>query len=230
MAALSWAYLWFAPMPMPASSGGLRTIHYHLLTLAMWLVMMIGMMVPSAAPTVLMFDRISRRPPNNGSFARTASFLSGYLIVWGAFSVLATLLQIELISSGLIDDMGVTTGRVGAAVLLLAVGVYQWLPAKRACLAHCQSPVDFLVREYRPGHAGALRMGMRHGLYCLGCCWTLMLLLFVGGVMNLLWVAAIAALVFAEKVIARGRWLRQLIGVATVLAGLTLLARALQGP
>jgi predicted metal-binding membrane protein len=211
-------------MPMPASSGGLRTPHYLTLTLAMWLVMMIGMMVPSAAPTVLMFDRVSRRPPNDGSFARTASFLSGYLIVWGAFSVLATLAQIELISLGLIDDMGVTTERVGAAALLLAVGVYQWLPAKRACLAHCQSPVDFLVREYRPGHSGALRMGLKHGLYCLGCCWALMLLLFVGGIMNLLWVAAIAALVFAEKVVASGRWLRDLIGAVAVIGAGVLLA------
>jgi predicted metal-binding membrane protein len=226
VAALSWAYLWFAPMPMPASSGGLRTAHYLAFTFAMWLVMMIGMMVPSAAPTVLMFDRISRRPPNNGSFARTASFLCGYLIVWGGFSVVATVAQIELISLAVIDDMGVTTGRLGAAALLLAVGIYQWLPAKRACLAHCQSPVDFLVREYRPGYAGALRMGMRHGLYCLGCCWALMLLLFVGGVMNLLWVAVIAALVFAEKVIARGRWLRDLIGAVAVIGAGVLLAGA----
>lgn len=214
-------------MPMPASSGGLRTPHYLAFTVAMWVVMMIGMMVPSAAPTVLLFDRISRNPPNNGSSARTASFLSGYLVVWGAFSIVATLVQIELISLGWIDDMGVTTGHMGAAALLLAVGIYQWLPAKRACLAHCQSPVDFLVREYRPGHAGALRMGMRHGLYCLGCCWALMLLLFVGGVMNLLLVAAIAGLVFAEKVIARGRWLRELIGAGAILGAVALFAGAL---
>ena len=158
---------------------------------------------------------------------RSAAFLAGYLIVWGGFSALATLAQVELIALGWIDDMGVTTGRVGAAVLLFAVGLYQWLPAKRACLAHCQSPVDFLVREYRPGHTGALQMGLRHGRYCLGCCWALMLLLFVGGVMNLLWVAAIAALVFAEKVIGRGRWLRHLIGVSATLAGAGLLAGAL---
>jgi predicted metal-binding membrane protein len=192
----------------------------------MWLVMMIGMMVPSAAPTVLLFDRISRQPPNNGSFARTAAFLAGYLIVWGGFSLIATLAQVELIALGWIDDMGVTTGRIGAAVLLLAVGVYQWLPAKRACLAHCQSPVDFLVREYRPGHTGALRMGLRHGWYCLGCCWALMLLLFVGGVMNLLWVAVLAAVVFAEKVIGRGRWLRDLIGIVAVLGAGVLLVGA----
>lgn len=226
MAALAWAYLWLAPMPMPAASGGLRTAHYLALTFTMWIVMMIGMMVPSAAPTVLLFDRVARRPPNSGSFTRTATFLAGYLIVWGGFSILATLAQVELIARGWIDDMGVTTGRVGAAVLFLAVGLYQWLPAKRACLAHCQSPVDFLVREYRPGHVGALQMGLRHGLYCLGCCWALMLLLFVGGVMNLLWVAAIAALVFVEKVIGRGRWLRQLIGSAAILGAVALLAGA----
>jgi predicted metal-binding membrane protein len=214
-------------MPMPASSGGLRTTHYLALTFAMWTIMMVGMMVPSAAPTVLLFDRISRRPPNGGSFARTGAFLAGYLLVWGGFSLLATLAQVELIALGWIDDMGVTTGKVGATVLLVAVGLYQWLPAKRACLAHCQSPVDFLVREYRPGHTGALRMGARHGLHCLGCCWALMLLLFLGGVMNLLWVAAIAALVFVEKVLARGRWLRQLIGVGAILAAVALLAGVL---
>jgi len=100
---------------------------------------------------------------------------------------------------------------------------YQWLPTKRACLDHCRSPVEFLVAAYRPGARGALQMGLRHGLYCLGCCWALMLLLFVGGVMNLLWVAAIAALVFVEKLLARGQWLRMLIGVIAVASAVAVL-------
>lgn len=220
---LSWAYLWLAPMPMPATSGGLRTTHYVALTFAMWLVMMIGMMTPSVAPTVLLFDRIGRRAPDGGSFARTAAFVTGYLLVWLGFSAVATVLQVGLIAVEWIDDMGVARQRIGAAALLFAIGVYQWLPAKRACLDHCRSPVQFLVAAYRPGTGGAAQMGLRHGLYCLGCCWALMLLLFVGGVMNLLWVAAIAALVFVEKLLARGQWLRRVIGIAAVLAALILL-------
>jgi predicted metal-binding membrane protein len=114
--------------------------------------------------------------------------------------------------------MGVAARPWLTSGLLLAVGLYQWMPAKRACLDQCRSPAQFLVFAYRPGANGALRMGLQHGLYCLGCCGALMLLLFVGGVMNLLWVAMIAAVVFAEKLLARGDWLRRLIGIAAVLA------------
>ncbi|MGH8284369.1 MAG: DUF2182 domain-containing protein, partial [Steroidobacteraceae bacterium] len=129
---LSWAYLWLAPMPMPATSGGLRTTQYVALTFAMWLVMMIGMMTPSVAPTVLLFDRIGRRAPDGGSFARTAGFVIGYLVVWLGFSAVATVLQVELIAVEWIDEMGVARLRIGAAALLFAIGTYQWLPAKRA--------------------------------------------------------------------------------------------------
>jgi predicted metal-binding membrane protein len=215
---LAWACLTLAPMPMPMTSGGLRTPHYFALTFAMWLVMMVGMMTPSVAPTVLLFDRIARRAPGGRSLARTAAFGAGYLIVWLGFSAAATALQVELISLEWVNAMGVAPRTLGTAALLVGVGLYQWLPVKRACLAHCRSPFDFLVSEYRPGLPGALRMGLRHGLYCLGCCWSLMLLLFVGGVMNLLWVAGITALVLTEKLFVRGEWLRHAIGAAAMLA------------
>ena len=220
VAALAWAYLKWSPMPMPGSSGGLRTTHYLAVTFLMWLVMMVGMMVPSVAPTVLLFDRIARRGAPGTTVGRTAPFVAGYLLVWGAFSVAATALQVELIAAGWIDAMGVAAHPWFTAALLTGVGLYQWLPAKRACLAHCRSPVQFLVEAYRPGASGALLMGVRHGLYCLGCCWTLMLLLFVGGVMNLLWVAVIGAVVLVEKLLARGEWLRRAIGIVALAAAL----------
>ena len=224
LAALSWIWLWQAPMPMPASSGGLRTGHYFLVTFLMWFVMMVGMMTPSVAPTVLLFDRVARRAAPRGSLARTAPFVAGYLLVWLAFSVAATWLQVELIAAGWIDDMGVASRPWVTAALLGAIGIYQWLPAKRACLDQCRSPVQFLVDAYRPGAGGALLMGLQHGLFCLGCCWALMGLLFVGGVMNLLWVAGIAALVFVEKLLARGDWLRRAIGLVALAAAAATLA------
>jgi predicted metal-binding membrane protein len=221
--ALAWAYLWLSPMPMPATSGGLRTAHYLALTFLMWLVMMIGMMTPTVMPTVLLFDRIARRGGHERSFTRTAAFAAGYLFVWLGFSAAATVLQVELIAMGWVDDMGVARRNVWTSLLLAAIGLYQWLPAKRACLGHCRAPVQFLVSAYRPGAGGALNMGVRHGLYCLGCCWALMLLLFVGGVMNLLWVAAVAALVLVEKLLARGEWFRRIVGAVTLLAALAVL-------
>jgi predicted metal-binding membrane protein len=159
LSALSWAYLWFAPMPMPAATGGLHSGGYAALTFLMWLVMMIGMMLPSVAPTVLMFARVNRREPAGDATGRTAAFVLGYLLVWLGFSVAATLLQIGLIGGGWSDAMGVLTERRVSAVLLAVIGLYQWLPLKRACLEHCQSPVQFLVAAYRPGPSGALRMG-----------------------------------------------------------------------
>jgi predicted metal-binding membrane protein len=224
LAALAWAYLRWSPMPMPASSGGLRTGHYALVTFLMWLVMMVGMMLPSVAPTVLLFNRVARRGAPGGTLGRTVPFVAGYLLVWAAFSVAATWLQIELIAVGWIDAMGVSVQPWLTATLLIAVGIYQWLPVKGACLDNCRSPAQFLVEAYRPGGRGALLMGVRHGLHCLGCCWVLMLLLFVGGVMNLLWVAAIAAIVFVEKLLGRA-WLRRAIGVAALAGALVVILR-----
>ncbi len=223
LVALAWAYLWLAPMPMPATSGGLNTANYAALTFAMWAVMMVGMMLPTVAPTVLLYQRTQRHWRPTGALAYTGVFVGGYLLAWTGFSVIATGLQIRLIQAGWIDDMGVASNRRVAALLLLALAIYQWAPAKRACLDHCRSPTEFLTTYHRPGLSGALRMGVHHGLYCVGCCWAVMLLLFVGGVMNLLWVAAIAALVLAEKLLARGPWLQRSIGVAAAIGALALL-------
>jgi predicted metal-binding membrane protein len=223
LTALAWIYLWRAPMPMPAANGGLRTPEYAVLTFAMWFVMMVGMMTPAAAPVLFLFDRVVRGQPQTRAPWRTPVFLLGYLLVWAVYSLAATLLQIELIALGWIDDMAVAARGTATALVLLAIGVYQWLPVKRACLEHCQSPAEFLVQHRQSGQIGALRMGAQHGLYCLGCCWALMLLLFVGGVMNLLWVVAITLVVLMEKLV-RGDWFRRAIGIAAcVAAGLMLM-------
>lgn len=227
LAALAWAWLVTSPMPMPATSGGLRTAHYAISTFTMWFVMMVDMMTPSVAPTVLLFDRVNRRGARDAPSTRTACFLAGYLAAWLAFSLLATVLQVELIDAGWIDAMGVSARPLGTALVLAAVGVYQWLPAKSACLEHCRAPVEFIVAAHRPGARGALVMGLHHGLYCLGCCWLLMGLLFVGGVMNLAWVAAIAALVMAEKLLPGGQWTRRVIGAVALGAAVTVAAHSL---
>jgi predicted metal-binding membrane protein len=225
LTALAWLYLWLAPMPMPATHGGLHAPFYITMTFAMWLVMMVGMMTPAAAPVVMLFDRIERSVAGSGATVRTPLFLLGYLCVWLAFSLLATVLQVAMIGLGWIDDMAVAARGVATALVVLGIGVYQWLPLKSACLSHCHSPADFLVRHRRRGFLGAWRMGAHHGLYCLGCCWALMLLLFVVGVMNLLWVAAITALVLVERLVARP-WLRHAIGALAIVAGCVLLAQA----
>lgn len=218
LAALAWAWLSVTPMPMPATSGGLYTRHYALHTFTMWFVMMVGMMTPSVAPTVLLFDRVNRRGQGAAPTGRSACFLAGYLAAWFAFSIVATALQVGLIAAGWIDDMGASVRPLGTAALLFAVGLYQWLPVKAACLAHCRGPAQFIVAAHRPGPWGACVMGLHHGLYCLGCCWLLMALLFVGGVMDLAWVAAISAFVIAEKLLAGGMWVRKLGGTLALFA------------
>ncbi|MGD9598703.1 MAG: DUF2182 domain-containing protein [Steroidobacteraceae bacterium] len=218
LVALAWLYLAASPMPMPATAGGLYSGRYAALTFAMWFVMMVGMMTPSVAPTTLLFARVNRHGDPAAAAGRTACFVAGYLAVWLAFSVLATGLQIAWIATGWIDAMGISTRPIGTALLLAAVGLYQWLPAKRACLAHCQSPAQFIAHAHRPRLRGAFVMGAHHGLYCLGCCWALMLLLFVGGVMNLAWVAAIAAIVIVEKLATRAAWLPRVIGAGCLVA------------
>ena len=178
---------------------------YFVLMFLMWAIMMVGMMVPSAAPMILLFAAIDRkRRPSRSPFPGTAVFTLGYLLVWAAFSLVATALQWALSEAALLSPMMAGTSRALGAALFAAAGAYQVTPLKHACLHHCRSPIHFVVGHWRPGTAGALRMGVEHGAYCVGCCWFLMGLLFVGGVMNLLWVAVIAAFVLAEKVAPRG--------------------------
>lgn len=194
------------------------------LTAAMWWTMMVAMMAPSAAPTVLLYARVCRHASAQGrtaeGLAPTGAFLSGYLLVWLGFSLAAALLHWELERTGLVSAtmMGSQNKWLSAAVLA-GVGLYQLSPLQNVCLSHCRSPAAFLSRHWRPGASGAVRLGMLHGAYCVGCCWMLMALLFVGGVMNLAWIGALTLLVMAEKVLPGGRWMARAGGVAMLVWG-----------
>ena len=201
-------------MPHPQHRGS-----HELATLcAMWTVMMVAMMVPAVTPTVLMFTRLNRsRHHEHTPYGETGGFLGGYLILWTVYSLLAGLAQWALHSTGLISDAMVSTSNVLGGLLLVGAGVYQWTPLKNACLTHCRSPLSFLMTRWKDGTAGALWMGLEHGSYCVACCWLLMLLLFVAGVMNLLWMATITALVLIEKISPVGPWVARMSGA--LLAG-----------
>lgn len=184
--------------------------------LAMWVVMMVAMMLPSAAPMLLLFSATQRERATRGEPTTVLAFAGGYLLVWVVFSVVAAALQAALQQSMVLSsDLAMIDGWLPAAVLALA-GVYQLTPLKSACLVRCRSPLGFLLGRWRDGVGGALAMGLRHGAFCLGCCWALMGLLFVGGVMNIVWVAVLAVVVLAEKVLPHGVWLARAGGVALI--------------
>jgi predicted metal-binding membrane protein len=188
--------------------------------------MMIGMMLPSAAPMILTFATVNAsRRARAQPWVPTALFAEGYVLAWGGFSIAATLAQWGLESVALVSPMAmsVTSARLGG-VLFLAAGLYQLTPLKRACLIACRSPFDFVVNRWRDGAAGALRMGLEHGLSCLGCCWVLMALLFVFGAMNLVWVALLAVAVLVEKLLPFGEWTARIGGLLLMGWGLWLLA------
>ncbi len=197
---------------------------YVLLMLAMWWIMMIAMMLPSAAPNILLAAALNRRSKaDQPPYGKTAFFVSGYLTAWFIFSLMAVAGQLVLERSGLMTAMMQSSQITLSAALLLAAGFWQFSVTKLACLRHCQSPVEYLTRYRRPGNIGAFSMGLRHGTFCLGCCWLLMLLLFVGGIMNLFWVAGLAMFVLLEKVFARGDWFSRLAGGGLIVSGLVML-------
>jgi predicted metal-binding membrane protein len=191
----------------------------------MWWVMMVGMMVPSAAPMILLFAAINRKKRADGKpYVPTGLFALAYVAVWAGFSLVAVLAQWGMQSAGLLSPaMQSTNAWLGGGVLI-AAGLYQWTPIKDACLKNCQSPFGFIMTHWREGSGGALRMGLHHGAYCVGCCWFLMALLFVGGVMNLLWVAGLAIFVFAEKLGPRGPLVPRLAGALLTAWGVWVLA------
>ena len=206
--------------PMPWTLG------YAAVMLAMWWVMMIAMMVPGAAPMVLLFAAVNRKQREAGNpYVPTGVFLSGYLAIWGAFSVLATAAQWGLEAAGFAPMMTGTSATLSGAILI-AAGLYQMTPVKQACLRHCRGPIMFLTQHWRPGWAGAWRMGLAHGAYCLGCCWILMALLFVGGIMNVLWIAGLALYVLFEKLVPAGHWLAYASGAALTFWGIAMVLGA----
>jgi predicted metal-binding membrane protein len=182
-------------------------------------VMMVGMMGPSAAPMILVFAAAQARRTASGATLSAGLFALGYVVVWTAFSWLAALAQWGLHEAALISDsMAVTNARLGGAVLI-AAGIYQLTPWKGKCLMHCRSPLNFLMTHWREGMPGAFWLGASHGVYCLGCCWALMCVLFAVGVMNLAWVAALAVVVLVEKVAPKGIWLARASGAALIAYG-----------
>jgi predicted metal-binding membrane protein len=191
------------------------------LIIAMWWFMMIAMMTPSAVPTILLYARVHRHALEQDQvqdkLAPTGAFAAGYLLVWLGFAAAAATLHWALERAGLVSAMMMgSQSRLLSGTVLITAGLYQLSPLKNTCLAHCRTPTSFLSRHWRPHALGALRLGAMHGTYCVGCCWMLMALLFVGGVMNLTWIAALAVLVLTEKALAPGQWVGRAVGVALI--------------
>jgi predicted metal-binding membrane protein len=250
---LAWAYVaWFAALsmqPATADMGGDMSMGMDMgdepvvgpdmtpssapwaapdfvFVATMWTAMMVGMMTPSAAPMILLYARVGRSAAAQGKpFASSAWFAAGYLLAWTGFAVLATGAQGALQQLAVLGPMMQTTNRFVGGGILVAAGIYQFTPLKNACLGQCRAPLTFIQQHggFRRDTAGSVRLGLLHGLYCIGCCWALMLLLFVGGVMNPVWIAGIVALVLVEKLLPSARWVPWLAGAALIAAGFWLL-------
>ncbi|MBV8507201.1 MAG: DUF2182 domain-containing protein [Alphaproteobacteria bacterium] len=229
--ALSWLYVHrqmdamegMADIAMPAIFTPWTASDFAL-NMAIWWAMMPGMMLPSAAPMILTFATVNLGKRQRGqAFVPTMVFTSGYLIAWALFGIFATFADWGLERAALISP---ATGRLApvlGAIVVIAAGIYQLTPLKSVCLTHCRSPFDFVLNHWRDGARGAMRMGMEHGVYCLGCCWFLMALLFAAGIMSLLWMAAITVFVFVEKVFPAGQWIARAGGVAMLGFGIYLI-------
>jgi predicted metal-binding membrane protein len=207
-----------APMAAPWSAA------YLVAAITMWALMMVAMMLPSALPMLLLHARVARHGGGAALPPATLGFALAYVALWSGFAMLAALAQAALVGSGALSAMALTLGdRWLAAALLALAAVYQLSPVRRACLDNCRSPLSFVMRGFRPGVAAGLRLGFAHGLYCIGCCWALMALLFVGGVMNLAWVGALTAVVVAEKY--GPRWTSGAIAGLMAVGAVVLIAR-----
>ena len=230
---LSWAYLVDMALEMDGMMASAQasvmstptwSLSYFFSMLLMWVIMMIGMMVPTAVPMTLIYAAIGRKAAREGTtLSPTIIFITGYIAIWSLFSIGATLAQWGLDSSDLLSPMLTTNSPFAGAFLLIVAGLYQLSPFKNACLNHCRSPIDFISRNWKPGPSGAFQMGMTHGAYCLGCCWILMGLLFFGGVMSLVWIGGLTLFVLLEKILPFGVEGGRLTGRALTLVGLIML-------
>lgn len=243
---IAWAYTFWLAHDMNARMGGMAdmkmspeemadmlpvlqpwTVADTGFMLLMWAVMMIGMMTPSAAPIILLYARVGRQAATQGQpFAATGWFAAGYLLAWLGFSVVATFAQWLLERAALLTSMMNSASNIFGGVVLIAAGIYQWTPLKYACLSQCQSPISFIQRHggFSSTISGSLKLGAWHGAYCVGCCWALMALLFVGGVMNVLWIAVITIMVLLEKLLPGGRIFPRSAGLVLATAGMYLIA------
>lgn len=230
IALVGWAYMVYMAWAManmdqvsmwmpPVASVAWSAWDYFML-FVMWATMMVAMMTPSTLPMVVMFATLNnQRRRQQQSYTPTFVFVAGYLIAWTAFSVLATVAQWPLHSAGLLDPMMDSRSYLMSGLVLIVAGIYQWTPAKDACLHRCRSPLSFLMTEWRDGSGGALTMGIKHGIYCVGCCWALMLVLFAVGVMNMLWVLLITVFVLVEKIAPSPATIRIVSGLGLVVWG-----------
>lgn len=227
MSGLQGGHTEMAGMGMP--HGAAASPASFALTLVMWWIMMVAMMLPSAAPAILLYARV-RDHAQNGNAATVPTtvglFAAAYLLIWLIFSFVAAALQLALAAQHILSPMRMALqSSLAMGLLLVAAGLYQMTPLKAACLAHCRSPAHYFAQHWRPGPAGALRLGMRHGAYCFGCCWMLMLLLFVGGVMNMLLIVALTLVVAGEKLVPWGDAISKFVGTGLIAAGITFLIR-----
>ncbi len=240
---LAWAYvLWLAGRMAPAQISGMdvsMSMDMHAMApqarawsgtdlafgFVMWTVMMTAMMLPSVTPVILLYARVGRQAQaQHQPFAATGWFVGGYLLAWVGFSGLAALLQAGLARAALLTPQMASANQVVGGAILITAGLYQWSPAKYRCLANCHAPLSFIQRHggFQRHALASLKLGLRHGLYCIGCCWALMLLLFTGGVMNIGWIAGLAALVLLEKAMSEGRNVSRLVGAGLIIGGLVL--------
>ncbi|HXQ82119.1 MAG TPA: DUF2182 domain-containing protein [Opitutaceae bacterium] len=236
VAAIVLCWAWIVPMAvdmygsMTGSAAWMMTSTWDLghlaLLFAMWVVMMAGMMLPSAAPAFLLYASVIRRSPEGARTpAHVYAFAGGYLLVWTVFSLAATVLQRLLARALLLSPMMDAQDSKFGGALLIAAGLFQFTPFKSACLESCRSPADFITRHWRKGVSGGFRLGVAHGLFCLGCCWALMLLLFVGGVMNLWWIAGLTVFVLLEKLAPFGAQGGRFSGLPIIAVGVGFLLR-----
>ncbi len=206
LALLGWWYI----VAGAGMNEGMDTMHqppFGALVL-MWWLMMVAMMLPSAVPAILLYARVRQIRGGDSAIAQTWTFLAGYLATWLMFSIVAASVQQFIPGPSMaLDD------RFAGGAILIAAGLYQLSPLKNACLSQCRSPAEFLSRHWRSGSSGAVRLGVLHGAFCVGCCWLLMALLFVGGMMNLLWIVGLTTIVAAEKLLPRGEWFGRVAGV-----------------
>ena len=191
----------------------------------MWAVMMVAMMLPSAAPILLTFAAVARNRRQAGRpYVPVSVFAAGYLVIWSAFSLLAAFGQWLLHRAALLSPAMASSSAAFAGVLLLAAGIFQFTPLKKSCLTHCRAPLDFIMTRWREGWRGAFGMGIEHGAFCAGCCWALMALLFVLGVMNILWIAVLTIIVALEKMLPRTKWFSAVSGLALIAWGVWVMA------
>lgn len=244
VAAVAWAYLIYEARRMNLSGvceclglqmGGLSRADWSAGSLLplflMWAGMMVAMMLPSATPMILTFTAVSEtRRRQERPYVPATVFVAGYVVIWTAFSALAAVAQWILHRQALLSPGMASTSAWLGGLLLLAAGVFQFTPFKRTCLIHCRAPLEFIMTRWRDGAHGAFRMGLEHGMFCTGCCWALMSLLFVAGVMNIVWIAALSLLVGLEKLLPRGIWVSSATGLILLAWGAMVLARGIHEP